>query len=248
MKKTVRFVLGFALLASHATRGAVAGGPAQEPQRVTLYSPVKYRNDHSRSHFSFKKGALVGRGESSDLSYGTLYAGENLDWFDTAGGGLDSRSLIRDLGAHAWGDHLTVPVVEPLPKLKEGERRVVTIDASGANGRPGTPGANGAQGADGARGAEGRPGWSNEPAQRGTTDAGAWPTPPTPPTPATPRREPTASPLFVKAVAGHMYVIHVVNNESDYYALFRVDELERGDHCTITWAVVPAPGAQARGK
>jgi hypothetical protein len=44
-----------------------------------------------------------------------------------------------------------------------------------------------------------------------------------------------------QAVAGHMYVVHIKNRESDLYAMFRVDALERNDHCTISWKVVPSP-------
>ena len=44
-----------------------------------------------------------------------------------------------------------------------------------------------------------------------------------------------------QVVAGHMYVVHIKNRESDLYAMFRVDALERNDHCTISWKVVPSP-------
>jgi hypothetical protein len=44
-----------------------------------------------------------------------------------------------------------------------------------------------------------------------------------------------------QVLAGHMYVVHIKNRESDLYAMFRVDALERSDHCTISWKVVPSP-------
>lgn len=44
-----------------------------------------------------------------------------------------------------------------------------------------------------------------------------------------------------QALVGHMYVVHIKNRESDLYAMFRVDALERNDHCTISWKVVPSP-------
>jgi hypothetical protein len=49
--------------------------------------------------------------------------------------------------------------------------------------------------------------------------------------------------MFVKAVAGHMYVIHVVDEARDFYVLFRVDSIERGDSCTISWRLIPSPVA-----
>ena len=50
--------------------------------------------------------------------------------------------------------------------------------------------------------------------------------------------------MFVKAIAGHMYVIRVVNETDDFYVLFRVEEIERGSKCTISWRMVPAPSAE----
>jgi hypothetical protein len=35
-------------------------------------------------------------------------------------------------------------------------------------------------------------------------------------------------------------VIHVVDDKRDFYALFRVDKLQRGDNCTISWKMIPA--------
>lgn len=214
-----------------------AGKPRAPRRRVTLYSPNKYSHDMRYTFFNFKKGSWALGGEGGDvLGYGLLYVGEYYDWFETSGS-RGSRSVIRDLGAHAWRDAFIVPVVEPLPKLKEGETRRLTVDASGANGRDGAPGANGAPG---------RPG---SPAGEVKVNAGV-PVPPSPPPPALPtlRREPVVDSHWVKAVVGHIYVMHVVDDASDYYALFRVEALERGDNCTISWKVVPAPGATANRK
>jgi hypothetical protein len=47
--------------------------------------------------------------------------------------------------------------------------------------------------------------------------------------------------MYVKAVAGHMYVIHVVDDENDFYALFRVDQLARGDSCVVSWKLIDPP-------
>ncbi len=45
----------------------------------------------------------------------------------------------------------------------------------------------------------------------------------------------------VKAVVGHMYVVHTKDRDSDLYALFRVESLEPGDRVTISWKVIPSP-------
>ncbi len=47
----------------------------------------------------------------------------------------------------------------------------------------------------------------------------------------------------VKAVAGHMYVLHVKYKKSDFYVLFRVESLEPKGECTISWKRVPSPDA-----
>jgi hypothetical protein len=49
------------------------------------------------------------------------------------------------------------------------------------------------------------------------------------------------SPNMIRAIPGHMYVVHVVDDKRDFYALFRVDALQRGDNCTISWKMIPSP-------
>jgi hypothetical protein len=44
-----------------------------------------------------------------------------------------------------------------------------------------------------------------------------------------------------KVVAGHMYLVHIKNRETNLYAMFRVEDLEPNDHCTISWKVVASP-------
>jgi hypothetical protein len=44
-----------------------------------------------------------------------------------------------------------------------------------------------------------------------------------------------------KVVVGHLYVVHIKNEVSDFYAMFRVDSLQPSDHCTISWKVVSSP-------
>ena len=47
--------------------------------------------------------------------------------------------------------------------------------------------------------------------------------------------------IFAKAVVGHMYAVRVKREGTDYYALFRVEGLEQGYSCTISWMLVPPP-------
>jgi hypothetical protein len=44
-----------------------------------------------------------------------------------------------------------------------------------------------------------------------------------------------------KVVAGHMYVVHIKNNDEDFYAMFRVESLDPSDRCTISWRVMASP-------
>ena len=45
----------------------------------------------------------------------------------------------------------------------------------------------------------------------------------------------------VKAVVGHMYVVHTKDTETNLYALFRVEALAPGVSVTISWKSVPSP-------
>lgn len=45
----------------------------------------------------------------------------------------------------------------------------------------------------------------------------------------------------VRAVAGHIYVMRVKDDKSDFYVMFRVESLPEGE-CVITWKRVPSPG------
>ena len=47
----------------------------------------------------------------------------------------------------------------------------------------------------------------------------------------------------VPAVQGHMYVVHTRNSSTDLYSVFRVEWLEAGDQCVLSWVNVPSPEA-----
>jgi hypothetical protein len=198
-----------------------------QPPTITLYSINKHRGERRESGLNFENAN--GSGSPADLRYGSLYVGDELDWFESSAA-KGNRSVIKDLGPRKWSDEFDIPVVQPLAKLKPGEQRRITIDASGANG------ANGRNGAPGSRLDK-----SSEiviPAPSRTPDE----LPPIPEAaPETGKRKPKVDPMFVRAVIGHMYVIHVVDEARDFYALFRVEALQRGDNCTISWRLIPTP-------
>lgn len=277
MKKLLfsAFVLG--LLLSQGAWSSAAGQTGEQPQRVTLYSPIKHRHDQSRAFFSFQKGAFACCGESWEVGYGSTYLGKYFDWL-TVSSARASRSVIRDLGAHDWGDSFKVPVVEPLPVLSAGQRWYAFMNARGEIVRSRTPPAVASKPAgpapsnsdsprlkppeftDASRArtfpnltsgdppsvhaGHSLPGGVSGLGQAADNASGVgsgaidfWPQPTSP----LPLHKAKGDVVSVKAVVGHMYVVHVLDGASDYYALLRVEALERGDNCTFTWKVIPAP-------
>lgn len=49
------------------------------------------------------------------------------------------------------------------------------------------------------------------------------------------------SPNLARVVGGHLYVVHSKDRDSDFYTLFRVDNLVPSDQVTISWKGVPSP-------
>lgn len=91
----------------------------------------------SRNCFDFVKESEVKCGENRwDLVYGNLRTGDDWNWFEVSSS-KNVRSKIVNLGKLDWTDSLTIPVIEPYRKLKEGEGRVMTVDTSGKNGNSG---------------------------------------------------------------------------------------------------------------
>jgi hypothetical protein len=52
--------------------------------------------------------------------------------------------------------------------------------------------------------------------------------------------KPTRDPS-VKAIVGHIYVVHSKDTGDDHYALFRVESLEPGKSVTISWKLITSP-------
>ena len=199
---------------------------------ATLYSPYKHPNESRTLCLNFQTGLRPSARESCGLQYGLLGINNDFDWLQT-GMGQGVRTVIKDLGKYDWNDRVDVPAIAALPKLQPGEKRTVNIDVSGADG------ANGAHGANASRV---DPGSGVIQAKEIQLDSRT----PRPvlfePAPPRPKQDgkPKVDPAFVKAVVGHMYVVHVVDEVSDYYALFRVDALENGA-CTVSWKLIPPP-------
>lgn len=243
MKNAVLVIIGlvaFLLCAESSSPGSaqtVSTETSSEISTVTLYAPLKYKQDQSRAVFDFQGGARPGRLGRWDLGYGFLYAGEEFDWLQSSSA-HGHRSVIRDLGKNDWTDNFTVPEVEPLAKLKPGEQRRIGVDTSGADGADGLPGARGEDGPDADGVVRSKP----------THDPSLPVVPSRPPSRPKHDGKPKIDPLFVKAIPGHMYVIHVVDDVNDFYALFRVEALETGDNCTISWKRITAPTTSAKAK
>ncbi|HSE30329.1 MAG TPA: hypothetical protein VLA93_02005 [Pyrinomonadaceae bacterium] len=187
---------------------------------LNKYGGEKYQGPNRKYCLDFTAGASAERSDPCDLRYGSLYVGEDWDWFQSSAD-QNSRSVIKDLGALTWDEEIKVPVVTPRPKLLPGETRKITVDTSGADGADGAPGAPGAD-ADGVV----RP--------RQTKRA---------PTAERKRNDgvPKIDPIYVKAIIGHMYVTRIVDEVNDFYALFRVEAIQRGDSVLVSWRIIAPP-------
>lgn len=228
---------------------------------VTLYSPAKYRltntpplsggrprPDFSRASFNFTSSKLNPR--KWDLSYGNLG-----DWLLVGFGIEDDRSTIKDLGRIAWNDRFKVPVVPQLPELKPGVSRYIAIRSKGPS-----------QLSSDIRGApSARDQYIDVPLNdlpevpESNAGAGRMPTFEIRPSPPPPKPGKAANgfasitmgppnskrskpaPVLASVVVGHMYVIHVVKAQSDFYVLVHVDGLVPRDNCTISWKRIPSP-------
>jgi hypothetical protein len=241
--------------------------PPDQLTTVTLYSPAHYqltnapplpngtaRPDFSRAYFDFTSGKLA-NSRKWDLSYGTLG-----DWLLVGLGVEGDRSSIKDLGTVGWNDKFRVPIVPPLPELKPGESRYITTGGKG----PARGLASDVRGAPSARdqfidlppnvigpdmpprdpgnrdinqiNIDRQPQPAAKPRKAGANDGGVSIT--TGP-PNSQRSKP--APVVARVVPGHMYVIHVVKTQSDFYVLVHVDGLVPADNCTISWRRIPSP-------
>jgi hypothetical protein len=244
--------------------------PRDELTTVTLYSPAKYkltnapplpdgrtRWDVTRAYFDFTIGEFRAFG-SYDLSFGTLSDGHD-DWF-VVGIGDDERTVIKDLGQLGWNEKFKAPIIRPLPALKPGEHRYFTINGKGpSQGLPSS-----IRGAPSARDQYIDVPLNGLPAvPESNAGAGRMSEPSQPPVFSLPQSKPSKAtagnfemsaatgpkdskgskpaPLLAKVVLGHLYLIHVVKAQSDFYVLVHVDGLVPRDNCTISWKRIPSP-------
>jgi hypothetical protein len=219
-------------------------------ETATLYSPFKYPTLNRVSCLNFRSGLSSRLSDPCDLRYGIIRFNSDWDWFQSSTT-QGNRSVIKDLGALSWSDKVRVPVVAALPKLKPGERREIRVPASAAARARGTNTAATATTGRVASGPAGDPGPNGFIAvgdpQNGRFIAATQPLPVVvPATPPAPPRQPKndkrkTDSLAVQAVVGHMYVIYVVDDVNDFYALFRVESVDRGNSCTVSWRLTPTP-------
>ncbi|MCA1594615.1 MAG: hypothetical protein LC754_18700 [Acidobacteria bacterium] len=47
--------------------------------------------------------------------------------------------------------------------------------------------------------------------------------------------------VIVKAIVGHMYVMHIKDQETDYYVMFRVEAIDPKGECRLSWKLVASP-------
>jgi hypothetical protein len=180
--------------------------------------------DRGTGCFSFiTESVSCGRG--ADLSFGRSPESRKVSWFRASGEG--TRNKIESLGKKDWTNDFKVPVLEPYAKLRPGLQRDPFLNASATRGgslstSQGAANNGGASKFDertktfsDAKSSSGLPGL------RGNAKSDYFP--------------------FEKVVLGNMYVMRVVDENNDFYVLFRVDELERGKRAKISWKRIPAP-------
>ena len=241
MKKLLWF--GLALMVFAAVAPACAQN-ISDRRTITLHS-VRVQptpHDFSRSFVDLQRADYATPFTSHDLEYGSLRVGEDWDWFGSRG-----RSLIVDLGKHAWTDSFTVPWIEPLT-LEESRHSFINSNGAPGKGAPDTGGYYEGLSALPGSGASTNPdvccnaaASTVGPTERTSIRKSSKSQPQRPAGPETSRN-------LLRANVDHMYVIHVVNGNEDFYALFRVDAVQRGDSCTISWKMIPPPPQPAPKK
>ena len=222
MRKLLWFGLALMVFASGICRPSMAQD-SSDRHTITLYAPL-YPGDLGRVSVDLQRAAYASRLRFGDVGYGLLHTGQEWDWLHVSNAG-DSRTVILDLGLHAWTDSFTVPWVEPLAKLKPGEVRQVFVSTSGKDGK----GSSG-----------GYEGLSALPSTDGPGDGSTYVPNPRPRQPKNDTGVRTSQDML-RAILGHMYVIHVVDDTRDFYALVRVESLQRGYQCSISWKLITSP-------
>lgn len=240
-------ILVIALLLTIFSNGAVDGQDRQPSwvQSAVLLSPFvqdasgKTKVDRARRKVSCFDLVKLERGCGGvSVDFGTR-VGVNRNLFKINGGKADQTRMVR-IGKYEWTDRFTIPYIEPWPVLAEGERRQITVNASGGDGSDGGPGFPGIAAMNG--------------------DGSITPTvvqlPQSPPAKSTPKDYASAditeqvssrvvkkdgtsrlsgyTPL-VKVIKGNIYTVRVIDGVRDYYVLIRVDDVVSGDRVLISF-------------
>ena len=164
-------------------------------------------------------------GKISDLYFGPSPESKKFNWFRASGEG--TRNRIERLGKKNWSDDFKVPVVEPYAKLRPGLQRDGFLSASATRG-------GSLSVSQGTRNTGGQSTFD----ERTQTFRDAKSSSELPELRRNPK--PDYDP-FEKVVLGNMYVMRVVDENNDFYVLFRVDEFESGKRVKFSWKRIPAP-------
>lgn len=98
-------------------------GPPTEPQQVTLFSRITYKEqDYGKSAFNFQHGLrsdnehwLQVTRNYAHLLYGSISINSDTDWFSVSTGSAD-LSRIKDLGGFQWAEVYSTPFLPAIPR------------------------------------------------------------------------------------------------------------------------------------
>jgi len=225
--------LGAALLFSLALSFSVFAQTDSELKTVELFSPPNSGNIPNLANVGKWCFNFITESRScnkvSDIYYGNKPFSKEWNWFRASGEG--TRNKIKSLGKKDWTDNFKVPVVKPYAKLKPGLRRDAFLSVSARRGSF-SPSEGEANSGGSSRFNERKETFSDFKSSTNLPDLKS-------------DSKPAGyfknySP-FEKAVPGNMYVMRVVDENNDFYVLFRVDELEKGKRVKISWKRIEAP-------
>lgn len=198
---------------------ALAQSPQGEIRTAEFVSPIGGSAVRDRACFSFVDEKFV-TGSPGDICFGGLRAGEQWDWFQVTGVGM--RNKIKNIGRKDWNRDFKIPVVEPYAVLPVGRQRNIALNSSPSTSYPPLPSATSQPETPGEKNFD-----ISAPQRFGEVNSA--------------RIANSDYNPYLRAQKGKSYVVRVVNETNDFYVLMRVDELERGKRCVITWKRIDAP-------
>jgi hypothetical protein len=200
------------------------------PGQKTTFSPER----HLKSCLDFES-LSYDCVRDPGVSYGTRI-GLNWDLFQINGGYID-RTRMVEIGQFGWTDRFTVPYVEPWTALAPGEKRAITVNASGDSIPSSSISKKGSVVIADMNG-----NGTFTPKMRSTNSTAL--------TYATANvkqqvsstvrgndgkvRNDPYSPL-VEVKRNYMYVVHVVDQRQDYYMLIHVDDVVHGESVKLSF-------------